>query len=114
MKLIDLTGQELWSIDSDQQGNKLFAKPRSAASNFINDTLRIIVTDWKKDTITLLDTRNGDLIETCVVDVQGKSPHGLTMDEEGNVYICYFNTNEICIYSADLKKSRILLSSSDL
>ena len=65
-----------------------------------------------KKTLTLIDPNDGHLIET--IDVKGKGPHGLTCDNDGNVYVCYWHSKEICVFSPDFEKSRTLLSSSDL
>ena len=112
VKMIDLNGKEKWSTSVDHKGQQLFDKPYSVTVSTCNDTSTAVVSDWIKDTLTLIDPNDGHLIKT--IDVKGKQPLGLTCDNDGNVYVCYFNTNEICVFSPDFEKSRILLSSSDL
>lgn len=46
--------------------------------------------------------------------MDGKSPHGVTVDGDGNVYVCYFATKEISVWSADFRQCRVLLSGDDL
>ena len=112
VKLITLTGAKLWSVSTDHNGQQLFKYPHSVTTNIINDNLTVIVTDWGKNTITLLDANNGDVIK--IVDVKGKGPYGLTVGNDGNVYVCYRSSGEMCVWSADFSQSRILLSDRDL
>ena len=112
VKMIDLNGKEKWSVSVDHKGQQLFAKPRSVTISTCNDKSTAVVSDWGKDTLTLIDPNDGHLIKT--IDVKGKWPAGLTCDNVGNAYVCYKHTMEICVFSPDFEKSRILLSSSDL
>lgn len=112
VKMIDLKGQEKWSTCVDYKGRQSFAKPRAVTVNTFHDTSTVIVYDWGKDTLSLFDPNDGHLIKT--IDVKGKSPFGLTSDNDGNVYVCYYGTREICVYSPDFRNNRILLSGSDL
>ena len=112
VKMIDLNGKEKWSVSVDHKGQQLFAKPRSVTISTCNDKSTAVVSDWGKDTLTLIDPNDGHLIKT--IDVKGKWPAGLTCDNVGNAYVCYKHTLEICVFSPDFEKSRILLSSSDL
>ena len=112
VKMIDINGAEKWAVSVDHKGQQLFGKPYSVAVSSCNDTSTVIVSDWSKDTLTLIDPNDGHLIKTLAV--KGKGPHGLTCDNDGNVYVCYFRSNEICLFSPDFEKSHILLSSSDL
>ena len=71
-----------------------------------------IVTDSSKDAIVLLDAENGDLIK--IIDVKGKGLSGLSIDNGGNIYVCYWYTSEISVWYSDFNQSRILLSGSQL
>lgn len=104
--------KEMWYISMDTEGKALFENPFAVACHTIANRSTIIVTDWGKNSLTLLDASNGHLIRTVVV--KGKCPHGLTVDNKGNVYVCYFNSKEICVWSDNLQRSKILLSSADL
>ena len=112
VKMIDFNGKEKWSVSVDHKGQQLFSKPYSVTISTCNDKSTAVVSDWGKETLTLIDPNDGHLIKT--IDVKGKDPHGLTCDNDGNVYVCYLRTKEICVFSPDFEKSRILSSSSDL
>ena len=72
-----------------------------------------MVTDYFANTITLLEAANGRLIQT--IDVKGeRRPRDITVDNQGNAYISYFETGEIYIWSNDFKTSRLLLSEKEL
>ena len=112
VKMLSADGKEIWSISVDTTGQKLFSNPFSLARTAITDRNTILVTDLGKNTLTLLDASDGQLLRT--VDVKGKCPHGITVDTCGNVYVCFFDSGEICCFSDDLQHSRILLSRTNL
>ena len=112
IKLIDFDGQALWSVTEEHEGRQLFQSSRAAATRVFNDKTTIVVTDPDNDKLTVYDASDGDLITS--VDVTGKGPHGVTTDGEGNIFVCYKTTGEICVWSADLTKCRVILTSSDL
>ena len=112
VKMIDISGREIWSVSNDQNGQTLFKKPRSVISYEINGQTMVVVTDWGKDTLTVLDAETGKIIK--IIDVEERAPHGVTADKDGNIYVCYFHTKEICVWSKDFEESRILLSGNVL
>ena len=112
VKMIDLTGREKWSVSVDNKGQQLFDSPYAVTVTTSNDTSTVIVSDGGKHSLTVIDPNDGHLIKT--IDVKGKLPYGLTTDKDGNVYVCYFDTMEICVFSPGFEKSRILLSNSEL
>ena len=112
VKMIDLNGKEKWSASVDHKGQQLFAKPFSVAVSTCNDKSTAVVNDWSKHTLTLIDPNDGHRIKT--IDVKEKHPLGITCDNDGNIYVCYRRSKEICVFSPDFGKSRILLSGSDL
>ena len=112
LKMIDLNGEEKWSVSVDHKGQQLFGKPYSVTVSTCDDKSTALVSDLNKQTLNLFDPNDGHLIKT--IDVTGKKPRGFTCDNDGNVYVCYFGSKEICVLSPDFEKSRILLSSSDL
>lgn len=111
IKLITKTGAEVWSVSKDRNGRDLFKHPYSVATNTINDNQVVIVTDGVMETITLLDASRGAAIKT--INVQGKNPHGLTVDYAGNVYVCNRKSKDIRVWPADFSRNRILLSVTD-
>ena len=111
VKMITKTGAEVWSVLKDRSGRDLFKYPSAVATNTINDKQMVIVTDGGMETITLLDANRGVTIK--IIAVQGKNPHGLTVDYAGNVYVCNRKSKDIRVWSADFSRSRILLSVTD-
>ena len=112
VKMMDLEGHELWSTSTDRYGQFLFEKAYALTATIINQKTTILVTDWKKNMIAMLDASTGDHIRT--VDVKGKSPHGITADGEGNVYTSYHRTKEVCLWPTDFQQFRTILTSKDL
>ena len=112
LKMIDMNGQELWSVSKGPDNQHLFDKPYAVEINKMNDTDTVIVSDWSKELLTILSTSNGTLLKT--IDMKGKAPHGLTVDNNGNIIVCCFDTREILIWSNDFTNSRILLAGQEL
>lgn len=112
VRMIDLEGNDIWSISADCNGEALFKNPFRLVKTSENDKASVIVTDCGKHSLILLDANSGQLIRT--ISVKGKHPHGLTVDNAGNLYVCYFSSYEIGVWSSDLQHSRILLSKNDL
>ena len=121
VKMIDMNGQELWSVSKGPDNQQLFDKPRTimlfynpyaVVINKMSDTDTVIVSDWGKELLTILSTSNGTLLKT--IDMKGKAPHGLTVDNNGNIIVCCFYTREILIWSNDFTNSRILLAGQEL
>ena len=111
-KMIDLKGKVLWSVSTDESGRELFSRPREVTTTVINNTATVIVTNWGKEILTLLKAETGSYIRT--IDVKGKEPEGITVDRDGNIYVYYGRTKEICVWSNDFEESRILLSQEKL
>ena len=109
-KLITLDGRVLWSVSKDTTGQDLFACPCGITITSITDTTAVVVvSDLSKNTLTLLEAQTGKFIRSIDVG-EGKGPYGITTDSDGNVYVCYKKTYEICFWSADFQESKILLS----
>ena len=71
----------------------------------------VIATDSSLNAVLFIDSETGK-VET-VVHMNGKSPQGITMDTNGNFYVCSFNSNEVILLSADLSEQKVLLSKKD-
>ena len=112
VRMIDRNGKEVWSVSKDPDNQQLFNTPLFIVTSKINDTEAVIVSDWRKETLTLLNANNGSLLK--IVDMEGKWPSGITVDNNGNIFIACFTTSEICIWSNDFTKSRTLISGKDL
>ena len=112
VKMLDVDGHEIWSTSSDSSGQPLFEYPPYLITHVINDTASVIVTNMGKEQIVFLDVDDGKLINT--IDVKGKDLHCLTVDNDDNVYIGYWESSEISVWSPDFSQSRILLSDNQL
>ena len=112
VRMIDMNGKEVWSVSKGPDNQELFVTPYYIVTSKINDTEAVIVSDWWKDTLTLLNANNGSLLK--IVDMEGKYPRGITVDNGGNIFVACGRTREICVWSNDFAKSRTLISGKDL
>ena len=112
VRMTDLNGYAVWSAITSPKGEQLFERAEAVTTTIFNDNAAIIVSDVCKNELVLLDASDGNLIKTA--NIPEKNPKGITTDVDGNVYVCYWSTNEIGVWSADLKRTRILLGGSDL
>ena len=109
VKLIDKTGRVYWSMSTDGQGQSLFDSPPYVTSDIERST--VTVTDCGNDTLTVLNGETGDVIQRR--SVKDKYPEGVTTGPSGNIYVCYYNTDEVAELIGDLAEERILLSQQD-
>ena len=109
VKLIDKTGIVYWSVPTDDQGQSLFSEPSFVISDIERNI--ITVTDFRNDTLTVLNGDTGDVIKRR--SVKDKRPRGVTTGPSGNIYVCYNNTREVAELTGDLAEERILLSQQD-
>ena len=112
VRMIDMNGKEVWSVSKGPDNQQLFAEPYYIVTSKINTTETVIVSDWGKATLTLLNANNGSLLK--IVDMKGKRPRGITVDNDGNIFVACYETREICVWSNDFTKSRTLISRKDL
>ena len=112
VKLINMDGQEVWSVTKGPDSQQLFAKPYDVMVQTIDGKDTAIVSDWGRGSLTLLDASNGELLK--VVDTKGKGLHGMTVDKFGNILVCYKLASEVHVYSSDFTKSAILLTKNGI
>ena len=112
VRSIDMNGKEVWSVSKGPDNQQLFDKPLYIVTSKINATETVIVSDYVKETLTLLNANNGSLLKS--VDMKGKCPYGITVDSDGNIFVACGTTSEICVWSNDFTKSRTLISQKDL
>ena len=112
VRMIDMNGKEVWSVSKGPDNQQLFDTPYFIVTSKINATETMIVTDCEKETITLLNANNGSLLK--IVDMKGKYPRGITVDNNGNIFVACNKTWEICVWSDDFTESRTLISRKDL
>ena len=112
VKLINMDGQEVWSVSKGPDGQQLFANPYDVKVQTTDGKDTVIVSDWSRKSLTLLDAINGELLK--VVDMKGKDPHGMTVDNFGNILVCNRMSSEVHVYSSDFTKSAILLTKNGI
>ena len=112
VRMIDMNGKEVWSVTKGPDNQQLFDQPRYSVTSKINTTETVIVSDCRKETLTLLNANNGSLLK--IVDMKGKGPYGITVDNHGNIFVACFTTRKICVWSNDFIKSRTLISRKDM
>ena len=112
VRMIDMNGREVWSVTKGPDNQQLFAGLLYIVTSKINTTETVIVSACDKETLTLLNANNGSLLK--IVDMKGKSPLGITVDNDGNIFVACARTSEICVWSNDFTKSRTLISRKDL
>ena len=103
--MINMEGRILWSTESLPQqlfSHALFLTVRSGSGP---DT--VLVSDWGKQTITVLEADTGKLVKVC--DVGGRRPRGLTVDDNGNVFVCYHWPGEIRVWSRNMEERSLTI-----
>lgn len=108
VKMIDQTGKVYWSVSSDEQGQILFQNPYYVSCRDDGRQSTVIVTDSGNNTLTMLDSENGSVMTRR--QVKEKRPRGIACDTEGNIYVCYYCTDEVAVLTGDLSEEKILLS----
>ena len=110
VQMIDMTGKILWTTTTDTEGKNLFDWTRFLITYSGDDGDTVIVTDWAKQTITVLDAATGKFVKVC--DVKGKKPWGVTVDDNGNVFVCY-QSGEITVWSRGMQEETCLTTGSN-
>ena len=98
VRMINMEGELQWSTDSPDEQLFVGALYLTVGSGFGPAT--VVVSDWMKHTITVLDADSGKLIKVC--DVEGRRPMGITGDNCGTVYVWYSRTREIGVWSGEM------------
>ncbi|XP_045178960.2 uncharacterized protein LOC123538731 [Mercenaria mercenaria] len=104
------TGEILRVLDTDILGNKLFISPRNIALNFNERSL--YVSDTGRDMV--IKTSLNGKVENVYKDKDLKYPRGIAVDENGSVFVCGENSNNIHQLSSDLSKIGIAIESKDI
>ena len=103
--MINMEGRILWSTDSRPQ--QLFSRARFLTVRSGSGPDTVLVSDWSKHTITVLEADTGKLVKVC--DVGGREPRGLTVDDNGNVFVCYFDPGEIRVWSGNMEERSLTI-----
>ena len=110
VQMIDMSGKVLWTATTDSRGKDLFDYANVLTTCSSDDGNTVIITDDDKQTITVLDTGTGKVVKVC--DVKGKKPCGVTVDDNGKVYVTYLS-GEITVWSRDMQEETLLTPGSD-
>jgi hypothetical protein len=73
---------------------------------------KLYYTNWITDTVTCCDlygTTQWEFKDTRVLE----TPHGISVDNDGNVYVIGYDSNNVVVFSPDGQRHRQLLSSKD-
>ena len=113
VNLVDKRGRVYWSTDTHQQGQELFSHPGYVTCYDDGGSAAVIVSDvgYCNDTLMVLNADTGDVITRR--QVKGKHPRGVTTDTAGNLYVCYYETDEVAVLTKDLSQENVLLSKRD-
>ena len=103
--MINMEGRILWSTESLPQQLFSWAQFLTVRSGSGPDT--VLVSDSGKQTITVLEADTGKLVKVC--DVGGREPLGLTVDDNGNVFVCYYNPGEIRVWSRNMEERSLTI-----
>ena len=101
---LDLRGNELWSVGRSLF-KSLFKNARNVSSN--SDGRWVAVTDYDKNTITVLDTNNGSVITRRQLQ-PGTRPLGVSVDMSDKTFVCA--NPSIVVLSSDLNNEYVLLN----
>ena len=55
----------------------------------------------------MLEADTGKLVKVC--DVRGRMPRGLTVDDNGNVFVCYPYPGEIRVWSRNMEERSLTI-----
>ena len=109
--MLSQPGRVYWSTHTDKQGQELFSWPWYLTCYDDGGSAAVIVSDWYNHTLTVLNADTGDVITRR--QFEGKSPKGVTTDTAGNIYVCYYRTDEVAVLTKDLSQEKVLLSERD-
>ena len=96
--MINMEGETQWSTGSPDEQLFVGAEDLTVRSGFGPAT--VLVSDWWKHTINVLDADSGKLIKVC--DVEGRRPMGITVENHGIVYVWYSRTQDIGVWSGEM------------
>ena len=97
VRMINMEGEIQWSTDFHDEQLFVAAWYLTVRSGFGPAT--VLVSDWQKDTITVLDAESGKLIKVCD---ERRGPMGITVDNHGTVYVLYRRAREIGVWYGEM------------
>ena len=103
VRMIDLHGRVKWSATTDANDAELFQWAGFLTVRYGASKDTVVITDQFKQTLTILNAHNGSVLK--VVSVAGRTPKGVTADENGDVFVCY-DSGAITLWTADMSKEK--------
>ena len=104
LKMIDRNGKEIWSISTGPDNQHLFQSPYAVQNTTFNGANAVVVTDWQKKTLTVIDVDNVAVLK--IKYFKDKDLRGVAVDDNGNFFVSSRATREILVVN-DLAKSRV-------
>ena len=101
--MINMEGRILWSTESLPQQLFSCRVPYSPVWVWSGHCPCVRL---EKQTITVLEADTGKLVKVC--DVGGRQPQGLTVDDNGNVFVCYY-PGEIRVWSRNMEERSLTI-----
>lgn len=99
----------LKTIDIDMQGQSIFVEPQYIA---INKLLKLIyVSDWNANTLICLTTDG--IVKDTFNDDSLKAPTGIATDQNGNVFVAGYHSNNVIQLSPTFKSMELSLDKRD-
>ena len=112
LKMIDRNRKEIWSISTGPDNQHLFESPYAVQNTTFNGANAVVVTDWQKKTLTVIDVDNVAVLK--IKYFKDKYLRGIAVDDNGNFFVPSCATREILVESKDLTKSRAILEGQSI
>ena len=110
VKLIDSKDKPIWTVATDRHNQPLFTATFHLTYHSVGKSSTIVVTDGYAK-LSLIKAETGEIIARR--ELKGKRPRGITTDNAGNVFVCYYEMGEVAMFTENLSKEIILLSNKD-
>ena len=111
MNIIDMNGDTLWTLSADTQGQELFQRPYYVCSCGDGETSSVIISDNDHRTLTSVRIKDGVSGEIVARrKVIGRGCSGITINSNGDIYVCYRWSSEVALLNEDLSEQKIIVS----
>ena len=109
VQMIDMRGKLLWSTTLVSEDENLLDSAVFLTTCSGDDGDTVIITNEVKQTITVIDADTGKVVKVC--NFTGKKPLGVTVDINGNVYVCH-ESGAISVWSKGMKAETCVTTGS--
>ena len=107
--MIGMRGKLLWSTTLVSEDENLLDSAVFLTTCSGDDGDTVIITNEVKQTITVIDAGTGKVVKVC--NVTGKKPLGVTVDINGNVYVCH-ESGAITVWSKGMQAETCVTTGS--